>query len=65
MPQSVAFAYFSVHCEKQSVSKVGLIPYVRGRRVALRPLEKAGAHILREFLGPRKYTLSTVSTVSQ
>jgi len=35
----------------------------RDRRVALRLPEKAGAHILREFLGPKKYTLATKSDV--
>jgi len=27
--------------------------------IALGALDKAGAHILREFLGPKKYTLTT------
>ena len=31
----------------------------RGRHVALGPQRKPGPHILRQFLGPQKYTLTT------
>jgi len=42
MPQCVVFDYFGIDCEKQSVSKQG----------------KQGAHILRQFGGPKKYNLT-------
>jgi len=57
MPQRVAFAYFGEDCEKQSVSNV--LPYGVVCTCSFGPPEKAGPHILREFLGPIKYTLIT------
>jgi len=48
MPQCVAFDYFGVDCvlRPEPSSSIGAP-------------EKAGAHILRQFLGPQNYTLTT------
>jgi len=63
MPQCVAFDYFSIDCEKQSVSKKLLKFW--GRHVALGPQRKQGALHFKRVPGSQKVYFSHCLCVTE